>query len=631
MKNIFKYGFFSVLTLVGILSCEDRAEEIDNVNYPRPFSPTNIKAEITNQTDVSIKWDEVDNAISYVTELYSNDSLAFAPDALTQTREVIPVDIPVHFLDLEKNIRYSIRVKAIKADGTESKWEGITFKTEEIKVKITEWNFSEGELNEAAQTLGSNTTFEDVKVINGLTIHAASGKSMRFTQYAAAEVDGYDFSWYLDLQGGGTAYDVEPRNRCVSFEVTEPCIITIYANAAVGRTLEAFTTTGVIGTLAVNDKAQPATKMLINWTGGKERIYVRSQSSGLNLYLIRVAVGEVYIPNTVSDLTRLTVSEGTLTPAFSGSTYDYTINVPYSTQSVTFTPTLGHAKQTINGSLTANLTAAETNHSIEVVAEDGTTSSTYTFKIIRETERSIDATLKTLVITGGGDWNPAFSPDVTSYVYTIPNELTSVTITATANHSYATVGGSGNTYSDLQVGNNGPYTISVIAENNSIVKTYSVTVKRELPAVGNNDKDWNFSEAPFGEVIEYSTEITLDDLTLIPASDKTIKFTANNKSMDGFSFTHRLQLQGSGSTTANALKFAVTGACKITVYGMAANSSATDRPLIISDGTTELFSEVLLGDVIYKKEYDYTGGAGDLYIYSGNSGLNLYMIRVAYP
>jgi hypothetical protein len=63
---------------------------------------------------------------------------------------------------------------------------------------------------------------------------------------------------------------------------------------------------------------------------------------------------------------------------------------------------------------------------------------------------------------------------------------------------------------------------------------------------------------------------------------------------------------------------------------MAANSSATDRPLIINDGTTDLFSEILLGDVIYKKEYNYTGSAGDLYVYSGNSGINLYMIRVAY-
>ena len=72
--------------------------------------------------------------------------------------------------------------------------------------------------------------------------------------------------------------------------------------------------------------------------------------------------------------------------------------------------------------------------------------------------------------------------------------------------------------------------------------------------------------------------------------------------------------------------YAIRSYYGITVYGMAGNSTATDRPLVISDGTTELFNEVILGDALQKKVYDYSGGAGNLYIYSGNSGINLYVI-----
>jgi hypothetical protein len=548
MKNI-KSIMILLTLIVGLTGCQEFADEITEANFPRPFSPTGIEADLSNLDDVTLTWNQVKNAKSYSLELYQNDSLEFNTDNLALTlSEILPEDMPVHFPDLEKNVKYSVKVKAIKKDDTESKWEEYYFLTKAKEVKITEWNFSTGNLLAKAEELGNNTTFAEEMTIDGLTLHVKNS-TMRFVQFDAPEVDGYKFEWYLDLQGGGSAASVAEgdKNRCVSFEVTEPCIITVYANSTAGRTIEAYTSKEeVIGTTLVNNKAEPASKMSINWTGGKERIYVRSQGSGINIYLVRVAIGEVYVPNTVSDLTRLTVSEGTMTPAFSGTTYEYTVNVPYSTQSVTFTPTLGHAKQTINSDLTVTLTGEETEHSIEVTAEDGTTVSVYTFKIVRETAKSTDATLKTLTITGGGSFDPAFDPEVTSYVYTVENNIESVTLSGTATHPYAIVGGSGNVYDNLAVGNNGPYNITVIAEDNSVVKTYSITVKRKAADTPITDKDWNFSEEPFGTVIEYDTEITLDELTLIPAADKTVKFTTNTNSIDGFDFTHRLQFQGTG-------------------------------------------------------------------------------------
>ncbi|HPF51321.1 MAG TPA: cadherin-like beta sandwich domain-containing protein [Draconibacterium sp.] len=627
MKKI-KYIIILSALLAGIAGCKDFADEIMQGNYPRPFSPTGMEANLENLDDVTITWNQVNNAETYVLELYQNDSLQFNGSNLVETlTDILPDDMPVHFKNLQKNVKYSVRVKAINADGTESKWINYYFLTKAKEVKITEWNFSEGNL----LALTEVSPFAETMQVDGLTLHAASGKTMRVVANEVSAGD-YNFTHYLDLQGGGSDKSVADadKNRCVSFEVTEPCIIKVYANGGgTGRTLEAYTSTEVIGTLVVPaSKSDEPALMMVNWTGGKETVYVRSQGSGIYIYLIRVSIGEVYEPSSVSTLTKLAISEGAMTPSFSPDLLQYTITVPNSTAKVDFTPTLGHAKQTINSSLTAELTGDQTIYQIEVLAEDGISSSTYVFTIVKEPISS-DATLKSLDITGGGTLTPDFSPDVTEYVFNVDTTVHEVMISGTSTHPYATVGGSGITYDNLKLGNNGPFTITVISEDKSNVKTYSVTVQRVAPVNPGGNAEWNFSDAPFGEVIEYSTETTIAGLTLIP-SEKTIKITANNKSMDGYNFTYRLQFQGTGDPTKNAVKFAVTGACRITVYGMAGNSSATDRPLVISDGTTELFNEVILGDALQKKVYDYNGGAGNLFIYSGNSGINLYMIKVVY-
>jgi hypothetical protein len=146
----------------------------------------------------------------------------------------------------------------------------------------------------------------------------------------------------------------------------------------------------------------------------------------------------------------------------------------------------------------------------------------------------------------------------------------------------------------------------------------------------NAQKFWNFTDEIW-EAKSYTTPTVIDGLSINPSSSGAIDIDANGKSIDGYTFTKRLKLGGAGTPTADGrnVSFAVTGACKIIVYGMASSSGATDRSLLISDGATEpLFSEILLGDKIYKKEYDYAGGAATLYLYSSSSGLNFYGIKV---
>ena len=91
---------------------------------------------------------------------------------------------------------------------------------------------------------------------------------------------------------------------------------------------------------------------------------------------------------TDAALSSLSVSGGTLDPAFSPAVTSYTTTVPNSTNSVDVSATTsdGNASFTINGSTNATvaLVVGVNTISIVVTAENGTVSSTYTIVVTRE-------------------------------------------------------------------------------------------------------------------------------------------------------------------------------------------------------------------------------------------------------
>lgn len=136
---------------------------------------------------------------------------------------------------------------------------------------------------------------------------------------------------------------------------------------------------------------------------------------------------------------------------------------------------------------------------------------------------------------------------------------------------------------------------------------------------------WNFSD--WASETLTATK-TYDNLEVLAASGKTITIDASNKSYDGLKFTKRLKLGGTGSSTSRHLHFKVAGPCTITVYGSSSNT--TTRTLNVDTGsfghTVAQLTTVDLGKVVY----EYTGTTQtDIYVYSPNSGFNIYGIVVA--
>jgi hypothetical protein len=174
-------------------------------------------------------------------------------------------------------------------------------------------------------------------------------------------------------------------------------------------------------------------------------------------------------------LSGITVSAGTLSPAFAAATYSYTVNVANSVSSISVTGTANHSAATVTGNVNNQALSVGSNPvTLSVRAENGATQS-YTVTVVRAaTTASSDATLSGITVSAG-TLSPTFAAATYSYTVNVANSVSSISVTGAANHSAATVTGNVSSKS-LAVGNNS-VTLVVTAENGA-TQSYTVTVVR---------------------------------------------------------------------------------------------------------------------------------------------------------
>jgi len=210
-------------------------------------------------------------------------------------------------------------------------------------------------------------------------------------------------------------------------------------------------------------------------------------------------------------LNTLSISSGTLSPIFTATTTSYTAGVAYGVSSVTVIPTVNQANAivTVNtvavtsgqASAALPLTVGANTITVTVIAQDGTTTDTYTITINRAAP-AVDATLSNLTISSG-TLSPIFTATTTSYTAGVAYSVSSVTVTPTANQANAIItvntvavtSGQASAALPLTVGAN-TITVTVIAQDGITTKTYTITVNRAAPA----------------------TDATLSNLTIISGS-----------------------------------------------------------------------------------------------------------------
>ncbi len=205
-----------------------------------------------------------------------------------------------------------------------------------------------------------------------------------------------------------------------------------------------------------------------------------------------VTVTRAEPPSTDATLKGLTLS-GIDFGSFDSTTTSYSAQVANSVSQTTVTPTVNHSAASyvikLGGVTDADgviaLSVGGNVITVEVTAEDGSTTKTYTVTVTRAEPPSTDATLSALTLSGI-DFG-TFSSDTTSYTASVANSVSQTTVTPTVNDSGASyvirLGGvidADGTVS-LVVGSN-VITVEVTAEDDKTTQTYTVTLTREEPS-----------------------------------------------------------------------------------------------------------------------------------------------------
>jgi gliding motility-associated-like protein len=152
-------------------------------------------------------------------------------------------------------------------------------------------------------------------------------------------------------------------------------------------TADATATITVNGTAVVSGKASGAITLAVG-TNAITTIVTAQDGVTKQTYTVNVIR-----PSTDAKLSALTLSSGTLTPAFNTNTIAYTASVTNATASIVVTPTIAAAGATItvngtavaSGTASAGIALAVGSNTITTVvtAQDGATTDTYTITVTR--------------------------------------------------------------------------------------------------------------------------------------------------------------------------------------------------------------------------------------------------------
>jgi hypothetical protein len=348
------------------------------------------------------------------------------------------------------------------------------------------------------------------------------------------------------------AYTVNVANTVGSATVTP----TLSDTAATMTVNGQAAISGQVRTISLNAPGQPTSITIV----------VTAQNGTPKTYLVTVNRGV----SGNNNLLGLTISPGSLAPAFSAGTVGYTVNVASGATSVTVTPRVQDtaATMTVNGQATNSGQArtipllgagSSTPINIIVTAQNGT-QKTYSLNVVRAALGG-NNNLQSLTVSPGS-LAPAFSAGTEDYTVNVASTVTSVSVTPTRQDSNATItvngqtatSGQARTITLLGAGSSTPINIIVTAPNNNR-KTYTVNVIRA--ALGGNNN---------------LQSLTVSPGTLAPSfSAGTVGYTVN---------------VASGATSVTVTPRVQDTAATITVNGQTATSGQARTITLLGAGSS---------------------------------------------
>ena len=138
---------------------------------------------------------------------------------------------------------------------------------------------------------------------------------------------------------------------------------------------------------------------------------------------------------------------------------------------------------------------------------------------------------------------------------------------------------------------------------------------------------WNFSDTVLNSLGTITSNVEIDDLTIIADSINPVQVKENPRTLDGVTYDYCLSLKGKGNTTKRAIKLDVTRNCTISIAA-ASNDDSRSLKVVKEDGT--VLGTIAAGKVLSIGSVEYTGRVDSLYIYSEKDNVNVYSVTVTY-
>jgi ribosomal protein S4E len=267
----------------------------------------------------------------------------------------------------------------------------------------------------------------------------------------------------------------------------------------VANTVESYDVTAILhepnATMRINNVviASGATTTIPLHLGENVNNILVTAQDGTTFSYTGVIITRAYKSDNL--LSSLTVSTGTLSPAFSSAVTDYVLEVSNATTTVDMTPVYDETASADEDGFpapsglaftTVPLSIGYTEIPIRVRAQDGT-AKTYRVNIHRAI--STDATLADLgIITTISGLNVPFDANTDTYNTTVTSDVTKFRVKPVANNdgSSITVNGvalnpvNGNSYTMKYFSNAEPVLIEVTAGDGVTKKTYTINVTRNF-------------------------------------------------------------------------------------------------------------------------------------------------------
>ena len=223
----------------------------------------------------------------------------------------------------------------------------------------------------------------------------------------------------------------------------------------------------------VNSGVAAGTAINVSYTG----VTASDGSADINVGTVTYSKSVAAPLATNNNLASLTVSNATISPAFSAGTTSYTASVPFEVSKLNVSATAADSKAKVSVNSPTLTPNGNTNVTITVTAESGA-QKTYTIKVAREQDPnyvpSSNNDLSSISVDGFL-LSPAFSAENTKYVIWLPYETENVTVSGKAADSKASVAVEGG--SELKAGQDNEIKVICTAEDGT-KKVYTVVAKR---------------------------------------------------------------------------------------------------------------------------------------------------------